>query len=365
MVEKIPACSPKLYGKELEYVADCLASGWVSGNGKFCKRLEEEFAKYVGAKYAVACSSGTSAVHLSLLGAGIGKGDEVIVPALAPVFSINPIIWCGAKPVLVDIDKDDWNIDVSRIEKKITKKTKAIMPIDLYGMPAKLREISALAHDYKLRVIEDCAEAIGAERDGNIAGSQADLGIFSLYANKAIFAGEGGLVTTNDEKMAQRMRFLRNQARVGTTHFEHPEIGYNYRLADVLAAIACAQLEHVNESVDARIKNAGIYRSLLKDVNGIVLQPEYSNVKNSYWMFTLLVENRDEIIRRLAEKDIETRAAFWPINKQQCYGAMFAGKSYPIAEYVSSVGMNLPSSNDLTEEQIKLVCDSLIEAMKK
>ena len=365
MGESIKACEPQFYGNELKYVEEAIRSGWISGNGPFCKKLEQMMADYAGMKHGIAVCNGTAAIHLGLRAMEIGPGDEVIMPALAPVFCSNPILWCGARPRLVDIDKDTWNIDINKIESHITSSTKAIMAVHLYGMPCDMDVINDIAFSNRLFMLEDFAEAIGSEWKGRMCGSFGDVSCTSFYANKAVTTAEGGMVLTDCDAFAERARLLRNQGRTGTTHFMHPEIGYNYRLADVLAAIGCAQMEHVAESVDARMHNATVYEKHLEGVEGVTLPPKPVHGRNSYWMYTILVENRDEVIRKLAEKGIETRAAFHPLHLQPCYKDMpFAkDKEFPVAEHIAAHGMNLPSGNLLTKDQIRYVCDCLKDAL--
>lgn len=365
-MELIKACVPKIYGEEIEYVNEAMKSGWISGNGKYCQRLEKEFAEYMGTKYCVAVSNGTTAIHLALVSAGIKEGDEVIVSALVPVFSVNPILWCKAVPVLIDVDKETWNMDVSQIEQKITPKTKAILVVHLYGNPANMDAIMDIAKRHNLMVIEDAAEAIGAEWKGKKVGSIGKVGTFSLYANKAICCGEGGLIVTDDDEVDKVVRHLRNQGRDGITDFIHSRVGYNYRLADILAAFACGQMKHIEESVQSRIYNAFRYQHHLMNTN-IVFPRHHFSAKNSYWMTSILLPetskslNRDEIVNKLDESHVETRHFFTPIHMQPCYGNMFLGEKYPIAENISVRGINLPSGNDLSEDQIKCICDNLKE----
>src|SRR3989344_1672719 len=223
----IPVCEPTLAGNELKYVTDCVKTNWISSAGKYIKEFEDRFSQFCGVKYGVSCSSGTAAIHLALEALGIGKGDEVIIPTFTMIATANAVIYAGAKPVLVDSELETWNMDVNKIEEKITKKTKAIMPVHTYGHPVDMDPIIKLAKDYNLKVIEDAAEAHGAEYKGKKVGGLSDASCFSFYSNKIITTGEGGMVLTNNDEVAEKARSLRNLAFT-KPRFLHSEIGFNY-----------------------------------------------------------------------------------------------------------------------------------------
>ncbi len=354
----IPVCEPTLRGKELEYVTDAVNSGWISSAGKYIIDFEEKFSKYCGVKYGASCSNGTKAIHLALMAVGIKAGDEVILPSFTMIGSCNPIVQIGAKPVFVDSELKTWNMDTEQIENKITSKTKAIMVVHIYGHPVDMDVVLKIARKHNLIVIEDAAEAHGAEYKGRKAGSLGDIACFSFYANKIITTGEGGMVVTNNEKWAERAKKLRNHF-FGEPRFLHQEVGYNYRLTNLQAAIGLAQLERIEELVGARRKNAKLYNSLLKEIPGIQLPAEESWVKNVYWMYGLVVDQQKfglsmpELRKKLEEKSIETRTFFIGMHKQPAYAHLGVQGSFPNTEYLEKNGLYLPSSSHLKQEEIQ------------
>ncbi len=346
----IPVAEPLLGEKELEYVTDCIRSGWISSIGKYVTKFEEEFSKYCNTKFSVAVANGTVALHLALAALGVGKGDEVIVPDLTFVATGNVVPYTGAKPVFVDIDRETWCIDPNKIQEKITKKTKAIIPVHLYGHPCDMDPIMEIAEENSLKVIEDVAESQGAEYRGKKAGSIGNIGCFSFYGNKMMTTGEGGMCVTNDEKIAERMRFLENHAMSEEKRYWHTELGFNYRLTNLQAAVGLAQLEKINKFIEIKRKNAFLYNGLLKDVSGIVLPVEKPWAKNVYWMYSILVDERDELMKRLKDKGIETRPFFYPLHQLPHFKL---DESFPVSDEISRKGINLPSSVNLKEEEIK------------
>jgi len=372
----IPIAVPSLGTKELEYVSECIKSTWISSKGKFITNFEEKFAYYINAKYGIAVTNGTVALHLALATLGVGPQDEVIVPAFDMIAASNAVLYTGAKPVLADSEPNTWNIDTDEIAKKITKKTKAIIVVHLYGHPANMDPIMKIAEDYDIYLIEDAAEAHGAEYKGRKVGSIGDIGCFSFYANKIITTGEGGMLTTNNAEVAERARKLRDQSYNMKLRnwLVHDEIGYNYRMTSLQAAVGLAQLERIEDFIKIHRENARLYNSLLKKVNGINLPPEEPWAKNVYWMYTVLVDekgfgiSRDELMIELEKTGIDCRSVFYPVHKQPAYKDMFKGETYPIAEDLSKKGVNLPSGNTTTKEQIKYVTESIIsikEGVKK
>ncbi|NQU83729.1 MAG: DegT/DnrJ/EryC1/StrS family aminotransferase, partial [Parcubacteria group bacterium] len=267
---KISVCRPTLAGNEAKYVNECIETNWISSIGKNIPKFEEMFAKAVGAKYAIAVTSGTTALHLAIHTLGIGPGDEVIIPTFTMIATANAVKYAGAKFVLVDSEPETWNIDTEKIEEKITEKTKAIILVHTYGHPAEMDKILELAEKYNLWVIEDAAEAHGAVYKGKKAGSIGDVACFSFYANKIITTGEGGMITTNSEELYEKMKSIRCHAFSQERHFWHRYLGFNYRMTNMQAAVGVAQMEKFDEFVDKRIKNARLYNALLKDVKGIV-----------------------------------------------------------------------------------------------
>lgn len=366
-VKFIPVCEPTLSGKELEYVTEAIKTGWISSSGKYLQQFEEGFSTYCNAKYGVACSNGTKAIHLALAAMGIGKGDEVILPSFTMIGSCNPIVQTGAIPVLVDSELNTWNIDPTKIEEKITPKTKAIMVVHTYGHPVDMDTVMAIAKKHNLPIIEDAAEAHGAEYKGKKAGSLGDIACFSFYANKIITAGEGGMVMTNNEKWAERARKLRNHF-FGEPRFLHHEVGFNYRMTNMQAAVGLAQMEKIDEYVNARRRNAHLYNSLLKDISGITLPPEAAWAKNVYWMYGILVDKEKfgmgmpDLRKKLEENGIETRTFFIGMHKQPAYVHFnFNKEEFPIAEQLEREGFYLPSSSHLTPEQINYITNVIKE----
>jgi perosamine synthetase len=366
----IPVCEPLLDGNEEHYVLDCLKTNWISSSGEYITAFEERFSCYCKAKHGIACSNGTAAIHLALEALSIGSGDEVIIPDFTLIVSANMVILAGAKPVLVDIDRKTWCIDPGKIEEKITPKTKAIMVVHMYGHPCDMDPILDIARRHQLFVIEDAAEAHGAEYKGRKVGALGDVGCFSFYANKNITTGEGGMVVTNNQEIASRARLLRNQA-FEEPRFVHRFIGFNYRLTNIQAAIGLAQTEKIEEKVDRKRGIARIYSDLLKDQLDITLPYEALWAKNVYWMYSILLNDsfglsRDEVMRMLKEKGVETRSFFYPIHQQPVFqGRDFrfphTSGHYPVSEDIACRGLYLPSSLGLTKEQIEEVVQKLLE----
>lgn len=368
----ISVCEPLVGEKELEYITDCIRTNWISSKGKYIVEFEDKFANYCGCKYGITTTSGTTALHLSLVTLGIGKGDEVIVPTFTMTASVFPIIYTGAKPVLVDSDPYTWNIDVNKIEEKITSRTKAIMPVHMYGHPCDMDPILATAAKHSLRIIEDAAEVHGAEYKGRKAGGIGDTGCFSFYANKIITTGEGGIIVTNDEEIADKAIRLRDLAHSPQQRFLHDDIGFNYRMTNIQAGMGLAQLERIEEFVDMRRENANYYNNRLKELPGITLPPEATWAKNTYWMYAIVLQDefglsRDQLMEELAKKEIETRAFFIPMHLQPCFRdiGLFNGETYPVAENLGARGIFLPSSSGLTQEQKDYICTCIEEIYQR
>lgn len=362
----IPVADPDLSGNETRYVMDCLKTGWVSSLGEYIERFEKGFASYCGVKHGVSCGNGTLALHLALAALGIKSGDEVIVPSFTFVASANTVVYCSAKPVFVDCNKKTWNMDVNKIEEKITKKTKAIMPVHIYGHPCNMDVINDIAQKHKLFVIEDAAEAHGAEYKGKKTGSLGHIACFSFYGNKILTTGEGGMCITNNKKLADRMRFLKDHAMNYDKRYWHPEVGYNYRMTNIQAAIGLAQLEKIEKTIKIKRENARLYNSLLKDVPGITLPVEESYAKNVYWMYSVLVDKpypltRDKLMIILKENNIDSRPFFHPMHTMPSHKTR---QKLSVSEYISRHGINLPSSAKLKRGDIKRVCNVIIQNAK-
>ena len=368
----IPVCEPLLIGKELEYITDCLKTNWISSIGKYVNEFEQRFADYCGCKYGISTTSGTTALHLALASLGIGKGDEVIVPAFTMIAPVFAIAYTGAKPVLVDSEPETWNINTTNIEEKLTSRTKAIIPAHMYGHPCDMDRIMEIAEKYSLWVVEDAAEAHGAEYKGRKMGSLGHVNCFSFYANKIITTGEGGMLVTDDEKIADRARRLKDLAYSPERRFLHTELGFNYRMTNIQAAIGLAQLEKIDEFAEMRRRNAHMYNSQLKDIVGITLPPEKEWAKSVYWMYSILIGHefgmsRSQFMRKLMEREIDTRTFFIPMHHQPAFLniGLFKGESYPVAEELGEQGLYLPSSSGLHEEQIDFICQAIKEISKE
>jgi perosamine synthetase len=358
----IPVAEPLLEGKELEYVTDCIKSGWVSSLGQYVRDFEDRFAQYCGVRYGVATFNGTVALHLLAATLDLGPGDEVIMPSLTYVATANGVRYTGATPVFVDSERQTWNIDPGAIVEAISPRTKAIMAVHLYGHPADMEPLRFIADKYSLLLLEDAAEAHGARYKGQRVGGLSDAAIFSFYGNKIITTGEGGIIVTNNQAWAERAFFLENQGRYSDNPYWHPEIAYNYRMTNIQAAIGLAQLERIEKMLAIRRRNAAHYNRLLAEVPGLSLPPEAEWAENVYWMYSVLVEDefgleRDELRARLRQAGIDSRPFFYPIHTLPMYNT---GQSLPVAEELARRGLNLPSGATLRPEQIDYICDTLI-----
>jgi len=359
----IPVAEPDLSGNELKYVTECVVTEWVSSLGKYVRMFEEQMAASCRRKYAVSTSNGTTALHLALVVLGIGPGDEVIVPTLTFVATANAVSYTGATPVFVDSEPDYWQMDPTKLEALITPRTKAIIPVDLYGHPVDMDAILAVARRHGLYVIEDTAEAHGALYKGHPCGSLGDISCFSFYGNKVITTGEGGMLLTDNEAWCERARFLRDHAMSKTERYFHPEIGYNYRLTNIQAALGVAQLERIETFVAIKRRNGEHYTQGLAGIPGIVPAPEAPWAHNVYWMYSILVEqdyalSRDKLMAALKERGVDSRPFFRAIHTMPCHPRDL---HLPVAEHLSATGINLPSSVKLTEEQIDYICRQIRE----
>lgn len=363
----IPVCEPMLAGNELKYVTEAVSTGWISSSGKYVTEFEKQFAAYSDCRYGVAVCNGTIALHLALVALGIGKGDEVIVPTFTMIASTFAICYTGAKPVFVDADKDTWNIDVKKIEEKITPNTKAIMPVHIFGKMCDMDAIKAIADKHDLFIIEDAAEAHGATYHGKKAGSFSDIAAFSFFANKNITTGEGGMVVTNNKEVYDQARYYKNVCFPldGPRNYQHDNIGFNYRMSNVVAAIGLAQVEKADDYREMRIRNHELYKKYLAGVPGIIFQSKPAEgCVDVCWMNTIVVvptkygHHKDELIAHLKENGIDTRLLFTGMHKQKAmadFGCDCSGE-YPVCEWLTENGFYLPSASSLTEEQIKFIC---------
>lgn len=351
----IPIYQPNLSGKEKEYVNECLDTTWISSKGGFISRFEEAFSNYIGAKYSTTVSNGTVALHLALEALGLGPGDEVIVPSLTYIASVNTVMQTGAKVIFVDSELDTWNVDVNDIRKKITPNTKAIMVVHLYGLPCNMNSIKSLCSNNNLLLIEDCAEAFGTKLDGQHVGTFGDVSTFSFFGNKTITTGEGGMVVCRDKEVYEKACHLKNQGVSSSREYWHDILAFNYRMTNICAAIGLAQLERADEIIAKKRLIANWYKSYLVNLP-ILVHAEYEGAKHSYWMCSILVNDpsqRDSLREYLKERNIETRPLFPPSHTMpHC----FSPESHPVAENISSRGINLPSYPDLNEDNIKNIC---------
>lgn len=355
MNKKIELDAPNVGKLEKEYLNNCIDSTFISTFGPFVPEFEEKFAQYVGSERAVSTQSGTAALHMALYQLGIGKGDEVIVPALTFIATINPILFVGAKPVIVDIDPITWNIDSQEIRKAITKKTKAIIPVHLYGSVCNIEEIIEIAKENNLFVIEDATESLGATYKNRQTGTFGDFGCFSFNGNKLITTGGGGMIVSNNQKKAEHIKFLVNQARDASKGYYHPELGFNYRMTNIEASLGLAQLERIDEFLEKKIKFRKIYQEVLKELPYIKFQEESDNTSGSWWLTCIKIDKKnidiDNLKLRLKEKDIPTRRIFVPACEMP-YLKEFS-KPCPNAYEIYNQGICLPSSTLNEEEDIR------------
>ena len=368
----IPVNEPILGEREKELLVRCIDEKSISSAGLFVKKFEKDFSRYVGRNYGVAVCNGTAALELALKALGLKLGDEVILPAFTIISCALAVIRLGAIPVLVDAEKDSWNMDVSQIEAKITKKTKAIMPVHIYGHPVDMDSILNISKKYRLFVIEDAAEAHGAEYKGEKCGSFGDISIFSFYANKVVTTGEGGMILTNDKTLAERAKSLRNLCFNPERRFYHKELGYNYRMSNLQAAVGLAQLEKIENFIKIKRNNAKRYYGLLKDLTQVHLPVERKWAKSIFWMYGIVLDKKlglsaGEFSRRLYHRGIETRPFFLGMHEQPVFKKMdlFKEESYPITEDISNYGLYLPSGLAIREEQIIKVSKAVRQSLIK
>lgn len=353
---RLPVAEPSLGDKELAYVTECVLTGWVSSAGKFVTRFEEMVAAACQTKYAAATSSGTTALHLALLALNIGPGDEVIVPTLTFIATANAVAYTGATPVFVDSDLETWNLCPRSCKKAITSKTKAIIAVHLYGHPADMDAILDIAHQHKLAVIEDAAEAQGACYKNRQVGGLGDIGVFSFYGNKTITTGEGGMVVTNRADLAEKVRILRDHGMSSDRRYWHPVLGYNYRMTNLQAALGVAQMEKIEKIIATKQAIARSYTEGLKEIPGLRLPTQASWAINIFWLYSVLVDEvsfgmtRDQLARYLKDHGIDTRPLFPPIHQQPIYQSTL---SFPAAQYLSEHGLSLPSSVNLAVDEIQ------------
>lgn len=358
----LPVAIPSLDGNEAKYVLDCVESGWVSSLGKYIPAFEQNFADFCEARYGIAVSNGTVALHLALATLGIGPGDEVIVPTLTFVATANAVRYVGATPVFADSDPRIWTLDPEDVKRKLTSRTKAIIPVHLYGHPVEMQPVMDLARERNLFVIEDAAEAHGALYQNGKVGGIGHLNCFSFYGNKIITTGEGGILTTIDDNLAERARFLRDHAMSPERRYWHTEIGFNFRMTNIQAALGLAQMERIETFIEHKRWLAQRYNQLLADVSGITLPPEAAWARSVYWMYSILLDerfpvDRDTFIVCLKQQGIDSRPFFYPIHTLPPYQP--TSGYFPVAEDISRRGINLPSGMNMQEADVVRVADEI------
>ena len=361
----IPVYRPSLTGNEKKYVNDCIDTSWISAKGKYNDLFSEKFSEYIGCTYGTTVVNGTLALHLALMALGIGEGDEVIVPSFTYIASANAVTYTGAEVVFADSREDSWQLDPDDIEHRITDRTKAIMPVHLYGHPCDMDTIMDIAKKHRLFVIEDCAEAIGSEYKGRKVGSFGDIAAFSFFGNKTITCGEGGMILTNDKTLYERAVHIKGQGLAAHREYWHDVIGYNYRMTNIAAAIGLAQLEQIDRFIARKAEIAEIYKIRLSGLP-VQVHKAVGDVKHTYWMVSVVcdrIEDRDSLREHLKEKGIETRPTFYPVHTMPMYSGKY--QRLPAAEKLGWSGINLPSFPGLTDEEVNYVCDMIREYFDK
>lgn len=362
---RIPVNEPVVTDAAKRYVADALETGWISSAGEYIARFEQAFADCIGVKHAVTTTSGTTALHLALASLGVGRGDEVIVPDFTMIASVFAVMYTGAKPVFVDVEPDTYNMDPSKLEEKITSETKAIMPVHIYGHSCDMGPIVDIAAKHSIPVIEDAAEVHGGTYKGKMCGSLGDMSAFSFYGNKIISMGEGGMVCTNSDVLAQRARSLKDLAHSKETRFLHTELGYNYRVTNLQAALGLGQMEHLEEFLETKRRMAEFYTERLSGIRGLQTPVTKDYAGNVYWMYAILIEesfgmSRDAFCAKLRERGVDTRIFFLPCHKQPAVSALYPNQeSFPVTEYVAERGLYLPSGLAITDAQMEAVCSAV------
>jgi perosamine synthetase len=365
----IPVNEPLLDGNEKKYLLECIDTGWISSEGPFVRQFEEKFAARVERQYGIAVANGSGALDIAVQALQLGPGDEVILPTFTIISCAAAIVRAGATPVLVDADPLTWNMDINQVAARITPRTKAIMVVHIYGLPVDMDPIIELAKIHDLKIIEDAAEMHGQTYTGKPCGSFGDISTFSFYPNKHITTGEGGMLVCNDPDLAERCRGLRNLCFQSKKRFVHDELGWNYRMTNLQAALGLAQLERLDEFVDRKREMGRKYTQRLMSVEGLEFMPTQTDyARNIYWVYGMVLKDdvpfdAEEAMKRLGELSVGTRPFFWPMHEQPVFQKMglFAGESYPVAERLARRGFYIPSGMALTDAQI----DNVVEGVKK
>lgn len=362
-MKSYPVTEPDLDAHDREHLLAAFDSGWISSQGPFLARFEADFARFTGSASALATCNGTTALHLALLALGVKPGDEVIVPTFTYVATANAVHYCGATPVLVDCESDTWNLDPVAVESAITPRTVGVLPVHVYGQPCDMRALAAIATRHRLWMVEDAAEAHGATVDGRRVGSLGTIGSFSLYGNKIITTGEGGVVTTDDPELARKMALYRGQGMDPDRRYWFPTVGWNYRMTNLAAALGVSQLSKIERLIAAHRQVASWYRAALRGVDSLAWQAERPGIESVHWLASvrfLAAENRpglrDELMARLGRDGIDTRPFFYPMHVMPPYRSNLA---FPVADRIASSGLNLPSSPRLTRDDVEHVAARL------
>lgn len=362
---------PLINGNEKKYLIECIDTGWISSEGPFVKNFEDIFSKYIGVKHGIAVCNGTASLEVAISAIDIQPGDEVILPSFTIISCALAVIRRGGLPVLVDVDPETWCIDINQVEDKINKNTKAIVPVHMYGHPSDMDPLLALSEKNGLYLIEDAAQGHGASYKGRKCGSMGHINCFSFYANKIITTGEGGMAVTNDEKLAEKARLYRNLCFNEGRRFYHEELGANYRITNLQAAVGVAQMERIDEFVNIKRSNAAEYNNLLSSIDGIQIPVEKEWARNVYWMYGLVIEestgfDAESFSKKLKGKEIATRPFFLGMHEQPVFLKMglFKNERYPVTERMARQGLYLPSGLTLTKEQIIKVADAVKETIE-
>lgn len=365
---RYPVAAPDLSGNELEYVTECLSSSWISSNGRFIEEFEASVAEFIGTRFAIATCNGTAALHIALLALGLKPGDEVIVPTLTYVATANAVTYCGARPVFADVDPQTWNLAPESVCRLITPRTRGIVPVHLYGLPCDLEPILETARTHGLWVVEDAAEALGATYQNRFVGSFGKAAVFSFFGNKIVTTGEGGMVVTNDPDLAERLRLLRGQGMDPKRRYWHPQIGYNYRMTNIAAAIGLAQMERIHDLLAARRRVAAWYQEELADCEEIAFQAVESPAVSVHWMVGVILGSplaRDAVMAELAAAGIETRPFFFPVHHFPMYAGCGTDQGCPISTDLAYRGICLPTAAYLQRKDVAFIAETLRRAVAK
>jgi perosamine synthetase len=369
MTEKkfIPVNEPLLIGNEKKYLNQCIDTGWISSEGAFVREFEEKFSAKVSRKYGIAVANGSVALEVAIAALGIGKGDEIIMPAFTIISCAAAVVRAGALPVLIDSYPHTWNMNINHIEKKITHKTKAIMVVHIYGLPVNMKPVLEIAQKYNLKIIEDAAQMHGQTYNNKACGSFGDISTFSFYPNKHVTTGEGGMLVTDKSEIAEKCRSLRNLCFQPHKRFVHEELGWNFRMSNIQAAVGAAQLEKLDDFIKIKKSIGRKYNQLLRNVDGIELPLEKTEyAENIYWVYGIVLKDGipfdvSDLMKKLSTKKIGTRPFFWCMHEQPVFQKMglFYGEKYPIAEKLARRGFYIPSGLAVTDEQIEIVAKAI------